>query len=200
MSRLITRVLFAALCLPIIGMAQTSTPAPAAQPFVASPVKLAWIDLEGAILSCDQGKKDFGELQKYLDSKKAEMDALRKEVDDLQIKHDAQASKLTDEARTDLEDQIEARNTSLQRFKEDAQKDVDSRRSRVGNAIGRKLMPVIDKYAKEKGLSAVLIFSQGRDAYVDQSLNITEEIVKAFNQAIAAGAAKAPETPAAKKP
>jgi outer membrane protein len=194
MSRLITRVLFATLWLPIVGIAQTSTPTPAAtapQPFVSSPAKLAWIDLDGAIISCDQGKKEFGELQKYMEAKRTEMDNLRKEVDDLQKKLDVQGSKLNDEAREELQDQLEIKNTNLKRFQEDAQRDVDNRRQRIGNSIGQKMLPVIKKVAEEKGLSSVQIFNQNRDAYIDPSLNLTDEVVKAFNAAYAAGA-KAP--------
>jgi outer membrane protein len=202
MSRLITRVLFAALWLPMAGIAQTSTPtqaAPADQPFVISPAKLAWIDLDGAILTCDQGQKEFGDLQKYLEAKKTEMDNLKKEADDLQNKLNVQGSKLNDEAREDLQDQLEIKSTNLKRFQEDAQKDVDNRRQRIGNNIGQKMLPVIKKVAQEKGLSAVLIFNQNRDAYIDPSFNLTDEVVKAFNTAYAAGA-KAPgsATPAKK--
>jgi outer membrane protein len=194
MSRLITRVLFAALWLPMIGMAQTSAQAPAAPPFPSGPVKLAWIDLDAAIFTCDQGKKDFADLQKYLDAKKVEMDSLRKEVDTLQNQLNVQGPKLTEEARADLEEQLETKNTNLQRFQQDAQKDVDARRQRIGNGIGKKMLPVIEKVAKEKGVGAVLIFNQNRDGYVDPALVITEDIVKAYNQTYAAGAAKAPES------
>ncbi len=194
MIRLITRVLFAALWLPMIGMAQTSAPAPAAQPFPSAPVKIAWIDLDSAIFTCDQGKKEFADLQKTLDAKKTEMDNMRKEVDNLQNQINVQGPKLTDDARTDLEDQLEAKNTNLQRFQQDAQKDIDARRQRIGNTIGKKMLPVIEKVAKEKSLGAVQIYNPNRDGFVDPSLVITDEIVKAYNQAYAASAAKAPES------
>jgi outer membrane protein len=205
MSRLITRVLFATLWLPMLGLAQTSTQtplatSPAPPPFVAAPAKLAVVDLDGAILSCEQGKKELAELQKYMEAKKAEMDNLKKDVDNLQNKIQVQGTSLTDEARGDLEDQLEMKNTALQRFQQDAQKDVDNRRQRIGNNIGNKLLPIIKKVAQEKGVNWVQFFSQNRDAYVDPSLNLTDEVVKAFNAAYAAGA-KAPEIPSpAKKP
>jgi outer membrane protein len=199
MSRLITRVLFAALWLPMIGMAQTSTPAPAPPPFPSTPAKIAWIDLDTAIFNCDQGKKEFGDLQKYLDAKKVEMDNLRKELETLQRQLDAQGSKLTDDARADLEEQLETKNTNLQRFQQDAQKDVDARRQRIGNTIGKKMLPVIEKVAKEKSIGAVAIFNPNRDAYVDPSLVITEDVVKSFNQTYAAGAAKPESTTPPKK-
>jgi outer membrane protein len=195
MSRLLIRVLFAALCLPLVGMAQTSTPAASA----AGPQKIVWIDLNAAILSCDQGKAEFAELQKFMDAKRAEMDALKKEVDDLQRKVEVQGPKLSDEARDELEMQYESKNTALQRFQQDAQKELEARQNRIANAIGKKMAPVIKKYAEEKGISSVEILNQSRDAYIAPSVIVTEDIVKAYNQTYANEGAKAPIAPA-KKP
>ena len=191
MSRLILRVLFAAFCMPLLGIAQTAAQAPA---------KLAWINLEQAIFSCDEGKKEFAEVQKFVDAKNTELENLRKEAESLRNQLNVQGSKLTDEARSDLENQIDAKDTNLQRFQQDTQKEIDNRRVRATNYIGKRLLPVVEKVAKEKGLSAVLYFSSSRDAWVDPSLNITEEIVKAYNQTYPISASKAPaaSTPAAK--
>jgi Skp family chaperone for outer membrane proteins len=195
MSRLLTSVLFAALCLPLIGIAQTSTTAPTA----AGALKVVWVNLDLAIITCDQGKKEFEALQKFMDSKKSEMESLKKEVDKLQDMISVQRGKITDEALADMEDQYESKNTILQRFQQDAQKELDARKNRIGNAIGKKLMEVINTYAKEKGLSSVVILNETRDAYVDPALIATEDIVKAFNQKYPVGAAKAPESAPAKK-
>jgi hypothetical protein len=59
------------------------------------------------------------------------------------------------------------------------------------------MLPVIEKLAKEKGLSAVVYINPSRDAYVDPSLVITEEVIKAYNTAYPA---KAPAAAPAKKP
>jgi len=57
---------------------------------------------------------------------------------------------------------------------------------------------IIEKVAIELGFDAVLIFDPQRDAWVNPGLNVTENIVKAYNQAYPAGVPKVP--PAAKKP
>jgi Skp family chaperone for outer membrane proteins len=66
------------------------------------------------------------------------------------------------------------------------------------NAISAKIAPVIEKVAISKGLDAVTIFDPQRDAWINPGLNITEDVVKAYNQAYPAGAPTMP--PAAKKP
>jgi outer membrane protein len=183
-----------ALCMP--AMAQTPATAPAAKaPVTIGPAKVAWINLEQAILSCEEGKALFAQVQQYVDKKNSELEAKKKELDALQNQLNVQGPKLTDDARADLEESLQNKNTELQRFQEDTQKDIDSRRVKVTNTVGRKMMPVIEKLAKEKGLSAVLYFNPSRDAWVDPSLLITDEIVKAYNQANVPAKTAAPAKP-----
>jgi outer membrane protein len=201
-------ILFAALWIPALGMAQTpAATTPAAQtPAIIGPAKIAWMNLEAALLTTDEGKGMYAEIQRYVEDKQKEMDNMRKESDKLKSQLEVQGAKLTDEARAKLEEDIDDRDTKIQRFQQDTQKDIENRRSRMTNYLGRRMQQVVQNLAKEKGLSAILIFNQGRDAYVDQSLDVTEELVKAYNQKYAAGAAKAPAappapaTPAPKKP
>ena len=199
-QRLILGSLLAALCLPLLATAQAPTAAPAG-PAVIGTAKLAWLNLEQAIFSCDEGKREFTTVQQYVDKKNSELESLKKELDTLRNQLSIQGAKLTDDARADLEEQIESKDTQLQRFQQDTQKDIDSRRVKVTNYVGRKMLPVIEKIAKEKGLSAVLYINPQRDAFIDPALVITDEVIKAYNQANPVAAPKAPAaTPAPKKP
>ena len=184
-----------------LAMAQTpaaQAPAAPAAPVVVGPAKIAWLNLEQAILSCEEGKLHFAEVQRFVDKKNQELEALRKETEALKNQLQVQGSKLTDEARDDLESQIEAKDTLLQRFQQDTQKEIDNRRIRVTNLVGRKMVQVLEKIAKDKGLTAIFYFNPQRDAWMDTSLFITEEVVKAYNQAFPPAAAAKPA--AAKKP
>ena len=207
MSRLIPSIFFGAILVPISGLAQNppaaqqpTTPAPAA---VIGTAKIAWLNLEQAIFNCEEGKQEFSKVQQFVEKKNAELEGMRKESDTLKSQLQVQGAKLTDEARTDLEDQIETRDTTLQRFQQDTQKEIDARRVKTTNYIGRKMLPVIEKIAKEKGLSAVVYINPQRDAWVDPSLIITDEVIRAYNAAYPLGAARAPAAPPAvpaKKP
>jgi Skp family chaperone for outer membrane proteins len=199
--RIVAALLPAALALASLAIAQTPAPQTAAPqaPVVIGNAKLAWFNLEQAIVSCEEGKQQFSEVQKFVERKNSELEALRKELDTLRNQLQVQGSKLTDEAQADLSEQIEAKDTQLQRFQQDTQKEIDSRRVKVHNYIGRKLLAVIDKLAKEKGVSAILILNPSRDAWIDPSLVITEEVVKMYNAAYPPAAAKPPAAVPAKK-
>jgi len=200
-QRLLLSILSAILLLPVLGMAQAPAGA-AAAPAVIGPAKVAWLSLEQAIFSTDDGKREFGEVQKFVDKKNSELEGLKKELETLRNQLGVQGPKLTDEARADLEEQIDAKDTGLQRFQQDTQKEIDARRDKATNMIGRRMLPIIEKLAKEKGLSAVFYINPQRDAYIDPSIIITEEVIRAYNQANPGGAAKTPAPVAApaKKP
>ncbi len=198
-QRLALSILLAVLCLPLLSFAQAPAATPAAPAMIGN-AKIAWLNLEQAIFSCDEGKREFGEVQKWVDGKNAQLDGLKKELDTLRNQLSIQGAKLTDEARADLEEQIETKDTILQRFQQDTQKEIDGRRVKATNVVGRKMLPVIEKIAKEKNLSAVVYINPQRDAYIDPALIITDEVIRAYNLANPGAAAKAPAAAPAAAP
>jgi outer membrane protein len=193
-------VLLAVLLLPVFCIAQAPAESPAAAAAVNLPTaKIAWMSLDQVIFTCDEGKARFTEVQAFVDDKNKENDKLRSDLEKLRNQLQVQGSKLTDEARADLESQIEEKETIIQRFQQDTQKEIEGRRAKVTNYIGKRLQPVLEKVAKDKGVHAILFFNASRDAYVDAALNISEEIVKYYNQMYPMAAAKAPAAAPAKK-
>ena len=150
------------------GAAQSAAspePPAAPTPAVIGPAKIAWLHLEQAIVTCDEGKQEFGEVRKIRREKECGTGGpCAKRSETLKNQLEVQGAKLTDEARADLEEQIETKDTILQRFRQDTQKEIDGRRNRSTNFIGRRMLPVIEKLSKEKGLSAVVYINPTRDA------------------------------------
>ncbi|MGA2264161.1 MAG: OmpH family outer membrane protein [Acidobacteriota bacterium] len=203
MSRKATLLLGILLALPVLGAAQNppqnppATPPPpapqAAAPVVIGPAKIAFVSIQQAIANCDEGKREAAILGQYVEQKNAENIKLQKEVETLKNQLDIQGSKLSDDARADLSDQIDLKDTNLQRFQQDTQKDIENRRQKLQNMIGRKMLPVIEKVAKEKGVDVVQFVDVANVfGYVSPSLVITDDIVKAYNVAYPAAAAPAP--------
>lgn len=200
MSRLILSILFAALWIPLLGMAQTSQTPATQTPAVVGPAKIGWMNLDKAFMTCDEGKALVADIQKYMKDKQDELDRLQSEGQRLKNQLEVQGSKLTDEAQADLQAQVESKETAIQRFQQDIQKELDTKKLKMQQYMAKRMQPVIEKMAKEKGLSAVLVYDPRRDAWVDPSMDVTDDIVKAYNQAYPAGTAKAPAAPATSTP
>ncbi len=175
--------------------------APAGQEAPQSPAigaaRVAWIDLEQVIIQCEEGKKELAALQQLVDKRTAELRGLQQEAQLLADQLRIQGDKLKPEVREDLQAQIESKNLELQRFQEDSQKEVDNRRNRITNAMAKKVIPIVEKIAKEKGLSFVMYLNPSITPWVDPSIIITDEVVAAYNAAHPVAAA--PPAPA-KKP
>jgi len=195
MKQLLLITIVAVLMLPAIGIAQTT-----GQTAIHPPsVKIGWMDAEQAILTCDEGARTINDIQKYVDTKNNERDVMLRELEDLRAKLEVQAAKLTDEARMDLEEKARVAEVTLQRFVDDTQNDITNRRNRMVSTISSKMAPIIEKVAIDKSLDAILIYSPSqRDAWINPALFVTEDIIKAYNQAYPAGAPTMPG--AAKKP
>jgi Skp family chaperone for outer membrane proteins len=199
MTQKATLFLAIVLALPMVCAAQNppaATPPAAAQaaaPVVIGPAKIGFVNIQQAIANSDEGKKEGAILEQYVNQKSAELQKMQKIAETLKNQLDVQGSKLSDEARQDLSDQIEAQDTSIQRFQQDTQKDIDSKRQKLQNAIAKKMLAVIEKVAKEKGLNIVqFVDVTNIIGYVDPSLLVTDDVVKAYNVAYPGAAAPGP--------
>jgi outer membrane protein len=210
MKRTIARslpVLALALILSAFGpsvFAQAAPAGAAAAAPASGPLKIGVVDMQAAILSCNEGQRDFGELQKKFQPKKNEIDALNKEVEDLKKQYTAQQEKLNQEAKDTLLKQIDLKQKSLNRTVEDAQGDAQGQQQEIVNRIGQKMYAVLEKYAKDNNYSLVLDVAgqQNPVLWASETTNITPAIVKAYNEqsGVAAPAGGAPTAPSAQRP
>src|SRR5262249_31683222 len=111
--------------------------------------------------------------------------------------------KLNPEETQRLTRQGEALAKQLQRKQEDFQEDVNAAQQEAFDRIGRKMMDVLDRYSRENGYVAVFDSSaQGAPIiYAANTIDVTQDIIKLYDQAYPVKAGAAPATkPAAAKP
>ncbi len=145
--------------------------------------KLAFLDLDRAVMSTAEGKKNLEDFQKAYEAKAKEVqdkqDTLNKGMSEFQ----AQQMTLSDEKREERQTQLDEQNVALTRLKEDHQKFLERRRTQIINAILTKMQPIIADYSKKNGFTAVFIVQQQMLAFVDPTADITNEIIRLFDQA-----------------
>ena len=183
------------------GSATPANPAPAnAAAPVAPPTKVGIIDIQQAILSSNEGRRDFEVMAKKFEPKQNELQALNKEVEDLKKQLSTQGDKLNDDARANLVKSIEQKQKNLQRSAEDAQNDFQSQQKDLANQIGRKLLQTLDKYAKSNGYAVILDVSnpQSPVLWAGNSVDVTKDIVDAYN--VDSGVPPPAPAPAAARP
>jgi outer membrane protein len=185
----------AALLMVPAAYAQSNAPAVAG--------KVAVINVQTAITSTAEGKQAAAELQSKYAPRQTELDNLRKQIEDLQNRLRTGANTLSDEERNRLAQEGDRLTRSFQRKQQELQDDGNEDQREIVDRIGRKMLDVIDKYSKENGYVVVFDIS-GQNTpvvYAANQIDITQEIVKLFDQAypVKAGAAATPR-PSTQRP
>lgn len=191
-----------AACLIGTGAAWAQA-APAAG--AAAPVKsVGIINLRGAIGNTAEGKQASAELQSQFAPRSSEIDAMTKQINDLQQKLQAGQGKLSQEEETRLTAEGQRLTQRLDRRRNDFQEDASAAQQEVLERIGRKMVDVLDRYARENGFSVVLDTS-GQNSpilYASNQVDVTQDIIRLYDQAypVKTGAAPAAPKPAATTP
>jgi outer membrane protein len=111
--------------------------------------------------------------------------SLSDEIDTLKKQVETQGSKLNDEARASLVRQIDSKQKTLSRAQEDAQNDFTEQQNEIVQRVLQRLLPVIDKYAKDNSLSLVMDGSkpwpEGPVLWANPSVDITKAVVDIYN-------------------
>ena len=174
-----------------------------AAPATAAAEKVGVLSVRQAIASTAEGKQASAELQSQFSARQNELDSLNKQINDLRQRLQAGQNTLSQEQQALMTRQGEALAKQLQRKQEDFQEDVNAAQQEVIDGIGRKMMDVLDRYARENGYSAVFDTSAQTSPilYASNKVDLTQEIIKLYDQAypVKAAAATTPK-PAAAKP
>jgi outer membrane protein len=113
---------------------------------------------------------------------------------------------LSEDAKAKLMRDIDAGNKGLQRETEDAQADLDAEQGKIMQELGNKVMAVIEKYATQNGYALVLDVSNPQTPvlWAASAIDITNDIVKLYDQANpgtgASAPASKPASPGAARP
>jgi outer membrane protein len=182
---------------PAAPAAQAPAPAPAAAAPVALPfpegAKIAFVVLQRVVAESAEGKLASARVQALQQKKVAELNERQKAAQGLQEKLDKSGAVMSEAARADLTKQVERANVDLQRATQDAQAEVQELQQQLQEEFQRRIAPIIEAVGKEKGLHYIFNGPDSGLVWADASLDITNDVVKKFDQA-------KPSAPAAAKP
>lgn len=194
----------------IAAHSQTANPSAAAPPTAnaPAPTKVGIIHIQTAIVASNEGQRDFGALTQRFAPKEAELKQMSTDLDDLKKQFETQGEKLNDEARMNLQRNIKAKETALQRAFQDAQEEIQGQQSELAQRIGQKMMQTLDKYARDNGFAVILDVSNPQTPvlWAVPAVNVTEQVVAQYNTDSGvpappnAGATGSPAAPSATRP
>jgi outer membrane protein len=163
----------------VIGIAVLSIVALAVP--AAAQVNIAVIDVQRVVTESDPGKEALRQLKELSDTKVQEGQGLQQELASLRDQLNKQRFTLSEEKLQELTKQIEDGQIALQRFEDDAQRDLNEARRRTLGGLEEQIMPVINQVGQEQGLTLIFNKFQSGLVYADDAVDITDDVIRRFN-------------------
>jgi outer membrane protein len=164
--------------------------------------KIAVLNVRQAIVTTAEGKQASAELQSQFAPRQNELEGLNKQINDLRQQLAANQTTWSDEQKAKAQTQGQRLTAQLDRKNNELQEDVNAAQADVVDRIGRKMMDVLDRYARENGFTAVFDSSAQNSPiiYASNSIDVTQEIIRLYDQQypIKAGSSAPATKPAAK--
>lgn len=146
--------------------------------------KIAILNVQKAVLSTEEGKTAAEALQQKVAPEQARLSEQQLQIQDLENQlRDATGD--AEQEKAQLKARIAGLTASFRRSREDAQHNFDVERTRVLNALGAKMLVVVENYAKQKHFDIVLDEGDSRTSvyWRAAATDITDEVIKRYNRA-----------------
>ena len=155
--------------------------------------KVGIINIQVAIAQSNDGQQAAKDLQAKFSPKGQELQKAQQEIVALQDQLRNQEKTLSEDARTRLLTQIDGKTKTFNRNNEDFQAETQAAEQEAINTIGQKMMQVLREFRLKNGYSVILDVASPQTPVLDfdDSIDITKQIIEAYNAANAKPAASA---------
>jgi len=186
MKKFLVSVAIAAMAAPML--AQGTTPA-----------RVAVIDVQRVLATSTAGKAAYDRLKKMQEDRVARAKAMDDELRKLDGEIASKKLSLSEDKLAEMTKQLSDKKIAMQRYAQDADREVSEARDRALLELEGKIKPVIDGIGKEMGLAAIFNKFESGLVYASDAIDITDSVIKRFNDAVAANAGSAPAAAAKKQ-
>ncbi|HKL26604.1 MAG TPA: OmpH family outer membrane protein [Desulfuromonadales bacterium] len=154
----------------------------AVAPVVAQEGKIGYVDLQKALNMSEAGKAAKEEIKAKVESYDAEVKAKQEQLKKLKADLEKQAVLLSEDARSAKEREYQQKLKDYQRFTKDIQEELQQEDADFTRAIIEDLLKVVQELGKQQGYTVILERTESAMLYGDESVDLTDDLIKAFNQ------------------
>lgn len=162
-----------------------------ASPMMAqsAPSRVAVIDVQKVLSSSAAGKAAFERLKKMQEDRLAKARTMDEELRKMEAEVTTKRLSLSEDKIADIQKQIAERRISMQRYAQDADREVQEARDKSLLELNNKIMPVIDALGKEVGFALIFNKFESGLIYASDAVDITDMVLKRFDTGAAPAAA-----------
>jgi outer membrane protein len=160
-------------------------PAPAVKPPAPFPqgAKIGYVYLQQIAALSIEGKVAQTRVTAFTQKKQTEMADKQKQLQASQQKLQTGGGVMSDTARAQLEKDIERQQRDIERLQQDAQADINELTQEVQAEFNKKLFPILEKLANEKGLHMLFSATDAGLIWAADGLDLTMDAVKTLDSA-----------------
>ena len=170
MKKFLVTVAVAALAAPMFGQA------------AAAPARVAVIDVQRVLTTSTPGKAAYDRLKKMQEDRIERAKNMDEEVRKLDTDINTKKLSLSEDKIAEMTKQLSDKKIAMQRYAQDADREVGEARDRALLELENKIKPVIDGIGKEMGLAAIFNKYESGLVYASEAIDITETVITRFNQ------------------
>lgn len=167
-----------ALAVGLLGAADASAQGTA--------TRVAVIDVRRLVTDSVAGKEAIGRLRQLQEQRVAEGRAKQDEIDQLRRRLSEGRLSLAEDRLAAMERELEEKATALRRFQEDAERELNKSRESAFGEIERRVGPIIERVGLEGGYTLIFNKFESGLVFAAESSDITDEIIRRFDEQVAA--------------
>ncbi len=140
----------------------------------ATELKLGFVDLKAGIENTKRYQRGFARLQKLKDQKKAELDALRKQIDQAESDIMGQSMAMSPERLSKKQNELKELRKAFTRKQQDAQEELMTKKNNLDAEVLTSFYEVVRDYGKQEKYDFIL--QKSSVFYADPRFDITPKI------------------------
>ena len=156
----------------------------------APPARVAVINVQKVLQESTAGKAALEGLKKVQDQKASQAKKMQDDLNSIEGQINSKQLSLSQDKLADLNKQYTDKKVALQRYAQDADRELQEARDRSLADLEQKIMPVIQDLGKEMGFAVIFNKFESGLVYASDAVDITDTVIKRFNDAQAKAPAK----------
>ena len=148
--------------------------------------KIGSVDIQKALNTCEAGKAAAAKLNKALEDAKKKYEAQGQALQKEQEALERQSSVLDEQVFKDKVRDFQSKAREWDRFRKDVEADIQQQHNEIVNKISKELIGITEQVGKEGGYT--LVVERSLVPYIDPTMDITDEVIKRYNQKSGAAA------------
>lgn len=148
-----------------------------------APARVAVVDVQKVLTQSAPGKASYERLKKMQEDRLGKAKTMDEDLRKLDQEIGSKRLSLAADKLAEMTKQLDEKKIAMQRYAQDADREIAAARDRELAGLQTKIEPVIDGIGKEMGLALIFNKFESGLVYAADAVDITETVIQRFNAA-----------------